>query len=527
MKITLNWILTKSSLDGLKLRSCHEAADTIVSGVNIMDNPDTVSWIKPGELVLTTGYIFIDNIPLQLETIKSLKEAGCSALCIKTKRFFDDIPAHMLEFSSKIGLPIIELPCNYSLSDISEEINHQLYLQQFQEAAAEQVLYNELFNGYFQGKPVNEILQIFSRYINCSVFICNQQNHILWHALREQNTVSSEDITTFSLQLKKQSSGDFPYIPAEIYLNNTCYRGALLSFSNPEYTLCILSDFPSELPWSTILHVLKIIDFTRMKDRTQHTSIANYYDSFFRYVMDKDSIPETSAIQLCEYYGIPAHPKAVCALITCNDKNDPLPSQQLISDIKNLLNELSIPSSACFIAYNVNQFCLCCFSKASELLCRLPELLEESSNSLHKDFILGVSRKIPLALPDAFKEASFMLSLSRYFPQEKTFFFQDYLLFWHISKMSLEEKQSIYELTVKPLVDFDRENNADLTQTLLMYFQCHLNSSLAASHLYIHRNTFLKRMEKIQTIIDFSSTHHNSFYSIYFGLCIYLEMQGK
>lgn len=69
MGITINWLLHKSTLKNLKILTCQELSDTEITGVNILDNPDSIQWIKPGELILTTGYIFIDNPTLQENTI--------------------------------------------------------------------------------------------------------------------------------------------------------------------------------------------------------------------------------------------------------------------------------------------------------------------------------------------------------------------------------------------------------------------------------------------------------------------------
>ena len=115
-----------------------------------------------------------------------------------------------------------------------------------------------------------------------------------------------------------------------------------------------------------------------------------------------------------------------------------------------------------------------------------------------------------------------MLSLSRIFPDERVFFFQNYLIFHQIASLSEHEKEELYAMTVKPLVEFDRANHTSLTETLQKYFECHLNSSLAASKLYIHRNTFMNRIEKIQSLIDFHPDDSHNLFSVYYGLCIYL-----
>ena len=88
--------------------------------------------------------------------------------------------------------------------------------------------------------------------------------------------------------------------------------------------------------------------------------------------------------------------------------------------------------------------------------------------------------------------------------------------------MPPENKYNIFEDTVKPLVDYDTKNNADLLKTLLQYFDAQFNASLAAKQLYIHRNTFLKRLSKIGELISFNPEDINSLLSLYYGICVYL-----
>ncbi len=125
-------------------------------------------------------------------------------------------------------------------------------------------------------------------------------------------------------------------------------------------------------------------------------------------------------------------------------------------------------------------------------------------------------------LQKAFEEASFMLSLAKIFPEKHFFSFQEHLIFWEIAQMPSEEKDSIYHTSVKPLVDFDKEHHSDLVQTLFIYYQCNFNASIAAKKLFIHRNTFLNRIHKIENILHLHTDNFNHLFSIYHGLCIYL-----
>ena len=72
------------------------------------------------------------------------------------------------------------------------------------------------------------------------------------------------------------------------------------------------------------------------------------------------------------------------------------------------------------------------------------------------------------------------------------------------------------------MIDYDAKNHADLFLTLLQYYNSQFNASLAAKELYIHRNTLLKRLAKINELILFNPDDINSLFSVYYGICVYL-----
>ena len=57
------------------------------------------------------------------------------------------------------------------------------------------------------------------------------------------------------------------------------------------------------------------------------------------------------------------------------------------------------------------------------------------------------------------------------------------------------------------LLDYDRENQTDLMNTLYEYLDCSQNTQLAAERLFIHKNTLLYRLNKIRSIIDNDLTY--------------------
>ncbi len=53
---------------------------------------------------------------------------------------------------------------------------------------------------------------------------------------------------------------------------------------------------------------------------------------------------------------------------------------------------------------------------------------------------------------------------------------------------------------VRPLVEHDRERRSDLVRTLRIYFASGANASEAADRMFLHRNSMLYRLERIQKL---------------------------
>jgi DNA-binding PucR family transcriptional regulator len=53
---------------------------------------------------------------------------------------------------------------------------------------------------------------------------------------------------------------------------------------------------------------------------------------------------------------------------------------------------------------------------------------------------------------------------------------------------------------VRPLVEHDRARRSDLVRTLRAYFASGANASEAADRLFLHRNSMLYRLERIQKL---------------------------
>ena len=69
--------------------------------------------------------------------------------------------------------------------------------------------------------------------------------------------------------------------------------------------------------------------------------------------------------------------------------------------------------------------------------------------------------------------------------------------------VQLEETPVVRHFTdqvIGPLVDYDEQHNSSLVKTIDAYFDHHGNISQTAESLFIHRNTLLYRLDRIQEL---------------------------
>jgi len=85
------------------------------------------------------------------------------------------------------------------------------------------------------------------------------------------------------------------------------------------------------------------------------------------------------------------------------------------------------------------------------------------------------------------------------------------------SRDALEE---LYQSTLGRLISFDQQNNANLVDTLAQYFQSGGNISDAAKNMFLHRNTFIYRLEKIKIILNSELKNPDEVFKIQIGLLI-------
>ena len=131
-----------------------------VTRVNVMEVPDVVDWVRPGEFLMTTGYPFRQQ-PEAFETlVAQLAAKGVSALGIKTKRFIDKVPEGAIRAANEHGLPLIELPPSTAFSDVVREVMERVLVQESRQLSTLQSRVQRLSRTLLQGDGLAAFLEL-------------------------------------------------------------------------------------------------------------------------------------------------------------------------------------------------------------------------------------------------------------------------------------------------------------------------------------------------------------------------------
>jgi purine catabolism regulator len=120
--LSVGEVLGVSTLAEARLIGGASGVGRIVQRLNVMEVPDILAWVKPHELLLTTGYP-LRNTPQSLDRlVTDLDERGLAALAIKLGRYLDDLPPEMVEQADRLGFPLILLPNDVGFDEILNQV---------------------------------------------------------------------------------------------------------------------------------------------------------------------------------------------------------------------------------------------------------------------------------------------------------------------------------------------------------------------------------------------------------------------
>lgn len=538
--LTVKDLLEIKAIDGIRVVAGEQGINNVISIVNIMENPDAFDWLSSNELLLSTGYIFKGNEKLQNRIIKELSEINCSGLVIKMKRYFDKIPENMIKQANKYGLPLLELPLEYTLSKVISIINEKASGRYDLLNRKTLDMHNTLFRIALEGGGIEKISSMLADTVNNPILILDKE----WRLLHYTDYVENKVPLAYCLDLVKNRPAfkkEFTdLIPQDLSLMNKLIK-RIYHVEDLEVRCRILPIGVSNeilgyiVVWQTVRELTEfdyialeqattIIALELIKEKEIEDVKLKIRQDFFDDLLT-GKITSSETIQtLCGLHGLNPNYKYHCIVINIEsnelDKYEDMIARKykMESTLKKCVQIIYENSGnangeiTCFHRNNRAIILLgqnetkpsMTINEAKQYALDIQEIL--TSNIDNTNFLMGIGRQYSSihSLHKSFSEANEAVRLMQKFEdRDGIAHFEDHSVY-HFLDSNIKELvlEDFFVKCLGKLYEHDSLHGTSYIVTLENFFINNQNISETAKAMFLHRNTLIYRIEKIKEILN-------------------------
>ncbi|WP_053365868.1 PucR family transcriptional regulator [Bacillus sp. FJAT-27245] len=514
-------------LEGMKesvVLAGHRGLTRNVQFVNISDTPDVIKFLDSNHLLLTTGYAFKDDIQLMCELIKQMHALNCSGIVIKINRFLKELPTEVKLLADDLAFPIIDLPTNHTLGEVSRHILNYLNDNETEQLYYALHVQKEFSKMMIKGYSLNVLIEQLGHFLARPTLLLNHRGEKIasshdfgMESMKavereiiqkvKEDLVSARQGTTFTLPLRdNQSISTFPVQTKRLY------PSMLVIFDS------LTLPYPSSQ--MAIEQAGNVISFTIIKEQAIEENSRLLKNNFFDELIEMRIGSEEEILSRGNYYGLKENMDNICMICTIDQKGQNYESLQLYekrvgelyNSIYDQLEDEIIHNNIEAILFTKEKYFVMIlqFPKYDEMdMDNLTNFIENCQTNLQGDYSIsfGVSNPV-FSIKDistAYHESVEAL-LAGYEMNKMGFinFYKPKELEELLSAVPKKDLKALYENTLKSLAYPKTKEELELVKTIQVYLDSQCEISETSRKLFIHRNTVKYRIEKAEEVLNCS-----------------------
>ena len=126
----LSEALALPCLEGSRLVSARSELDRELSSAHVVDLPEPFGWLRPGQLLLTTGMHWPAGGAELRAYMRAYAEAGVAVLGLAVPHYLPALPDAARQEADLLGLPVLEIPWAIPFADIVGGVQDSLLSKQ-------------------------------------------------------------------------------------------------------------------------------------------------------------------------------------------------------------------------------------------------------------------------------------------------------------------------------------------------------------------------------------------------------------
>lgn len=545
--ISIKEILNMEVLKDAKVLGGEKGLDKKVTKVNVMEVPDILDWVAPGEFLLTTAYSIKDDLSRLNSLIQELNSKGLAGIGIKTKRYIREIPVEVIETANNLNFPIIEIPFNVAYSDIITPVLAEIINKQTNTLKKIDSFHTRLMNVMLRGGSLKEIAEGIHESINNTIAIYDDvfQNYVLitkddnkecFEAIiegeRGKNLVALKNCSKSYLKDIDNINGlDITRITIPIYTEDRRYGYLYIWEDKKKITPVELTVIES----STSLIALDLVK------RISIYEIENKHRiEFFDDLLSNSHVRQKKALERSTFFDFDKKLNYSVIVITFRDidklvkltPNNTNYLHHLNSKLLNIVERLARTTKGKILYGNKSDRIIVLFGtedygevtkKRVVDFCK--QVFEGALREhINENISIGIGRAYGEleALWKSYREATRAAENLKGNNNGQPIHYDDLGIYRILSYEELKpELYQFYREILEDLVNYDKEKDSELVKTLQMYFACGGNLKKISEEMFTHYNTIIYRMQRIRDITGINLENPNEKLNIQIALKIY------
>jgi purine catabolism regulator len=528
--IPLRDVLQIDLLKGAEILAGEDGLDNSIVSVNVMEVPDVLEWVRSGEFLLTTAYVFRNDLSLLDRLIPDLHAQNVCGLGIKTQRYIETVPESALKLADELGFPIIRIPQEVPYGDLIKEIfNHIIgeqrdllgRINEFNKTVreimlkrggmqeiAEQIylatessviIHDDIFRDSYSHCPDEEskilVKEDYKNYLSQSL---SNRDHHLQKNRNQEVSVGENGIKRYSIP---------------IYFDNTHYGSILIwdtkNSLRPQSLFVIES--------ITSLIALDILNRATLVERENI-----HQTGFLELLLSTDPADQEKAIESSKFYLFDQTRRSqIIVLWVGKDQGQAKPNdntamvQKLDTDLLYLTNRLKKEYKAYFLStqYDDRAIFLLQFDenitedlrheRCENFIEIILQFLEEKKKSTSAFIGVGSCAKSYKDLPASLRQAEQTVRIlqNKNEAGAKVLFYEDLDVLQILGHPLIEEDALAYADEILSAIDEpDSKKRNDFYDTICAYFEAGGNLRRVSELLFTHYNTVVYRINRIRDV---------------------------
>ena len=546
--MTVKDILQFDIYQDAKVVAGQKGLDHVVTTANVISTPNVAKYMRGGELLITGGYVLMDSPNICEKLVVDLVDRGVAVLALRLDAYIEEAPIPMVDACNANDLPLIVLPAHIPYIDLMMPIFEAEINSQYVTLKNSDHIYNTIVDMILSGKNLTDICTLLREIVSHDISVIEKSGAFLTRMETDELTLESfqQDIRTIIAYVHNQPYIFSQVIPLDTLANsNFSYAIPLVTSTGIDgYVLVWNNQVPlSEYAVTLLERASALIALEVMKLNANFETEQHLRGELLDYILFSDAFDTSVARRWASNMNFRFRRIMQVLFFSFHtDRTDSgSPSISHIrdlnhsiktwvrSDISAFFHRNDIP--ALITEHDNNLIVLLTYAEASSprSYCAdidLEKLLEtlNSSPKLSANMSVGIGAKVQeiKTLRRSLREAEVAFRIgTSVFREKHVHVFENLGAYSVLRGLQDQSSREFVQSNLGNIMQYDMTRGDLLIDTLEEYFAHDCNYEKTAEALYIHRNTVVYRIKKIEELAGISLVNRTQSFNLQLSLVLY------